>query len=430
MFSSRRIFLQKLAALGGSISISHLLPANIFEPLDDARHAIGQLSPEDCAKEETFWLQVRQAFSISNAVLNLNNGGVSPQPKVVQEAQRRFEELSNQAPSYYMWRILALGKEPLRKDLARLAACSPEQIAITGNASVALEMVIFGLRLQSGDEVVLSKHDYPKVKAAWKQRQHRDGIVLRWVDFDVPSTDDEYLAQQYIRAFSSKTKVVHITHMTNWTGQILPVRKIAEVARKRGIEVLVDGAHSFAQLLFEVPELLCDYFACSLHKWLCAPFGTGMLYVRKEKIKNLYPLMACDDPESEDIRKFEHWGTRALSVEQAILPAIDFHEYIGAARKRKRLLYLKNYWTERAAHIPGLRIHTPYEESHSGAIAAFSIEGIEPLDVISSLWKEPYRIHVSNVNLENVQAVRISPNVYTLRKDLNRLLEALEKLGK
>jgi selenocysteine lyase/cysteine desulfurase len=325
-----------------------------------------------------------------------------------------------------MWRFINAGKEPLRGELARLAGCDIEEVAVNRNASEALETVIFGLRLKRGDEVVLSKQDYPNMINAWKQRAHRDGIVLKWVDFEVPCTNNEYLVQQYNNAFTSKTKVVHITHMINWTGQVLPVRGIADAAKKRGIEVLVDGAHSFAQLQYKISELNCDYFGTSLHKWLCAPFGTGMLYVRKEKIKKMYPLLAAPDPEEDNIRKFENLGTRSIAIEQAIGHAINFHEYIGADRKEKRLFYLKNYWAEKAAQLPGVQVLTPLDKGFSGAIGLFSIAGMTPVEVLNFLYKKPYRIHASVVDWENIQGVRITPNVYTLTKDLDRLLMAIK----
>ncbi len=426
MSYNRRSFLQKLSAFSGVMAIPHLLPEAIAKPLENARKRVEGRPAEEVAKDESFWYQVMLSYTVSPLVLNLNNGGVSPQPRVVQKAVERLNAMSNESPSMYMSRLINAGKEPLRAELARLAGCDIEEVAVNRNASEALETIIFGLRLKKGDEVVLSNQDYPNMINAWKQRAHRDGIVLKWVNFEVPCTNNEYLVQQYKNAFTAKTKVVHITHMINWTGQVLPVRSIADTAKKRGIEVLVDGAHSFAQLQYKISELNCDYFGTSLHKWLCAPFGTGMLFVRKGKIKNLYPLLAASDPEEDNIRKFENLGTRSIAIEQAIGHAINFHEYIGADRKEKRLFYLKNYWAEKAAQLPGVQILTPLEKGYSGAIGLFSITGIAPIDTLNFLFKKPYRIHASIVNRENIQGVRITPNVYTLTKDLDRLLMAIQ----
>ncbi|MGA1545163.1 MAG: aminotransferase class V-fold PLP-dependent enzyme, partial [Saprospiraceae bacterium] len=267
------------------------------------------LSAEELATDETFWYQIQQSYTVSPTIMNLNNGGVCPQPRVVQEAVERYNRLSNEAPSHFMWHILDRGREPLRRNLAELAGCDPEEIAINRNSSEALETIIFGLPLKAGDEVVLTKQDYPNMINAWKQREQRDGIVLKWLDFQFPMEDKTSIVDTFVKAFTNQTKLVHITHIINWCGQILPVKEIANEAKERGIEVLVDAAHTFAHLNYKIPDLNADYFGTSLHKWLCAPFGSGMLWVRKEKIKKVYPLFAAPDPNSENIRKFEHLGT-------------------------------------------------------------------------------------------------------------------------
>src|SRR5204863_7850109 len=290
------------------------------------------ISPGDLAAEEDFWYYIQQSFTVSPGLINLNNGGVSPAPIPVQEAVKRFFDYSNEAPSYYMWRILDQGREPLRKNLAKLAGCDAEEIAINRNSSEGLETVIFGLQLKAGDEVVASKQDYPNMVNAYKQREMRDGIKMVWINLELPSEDENYLVNQYVNAFTGKTKVVHITHIINWNGQIITVKKIAAEAHKRGIEVVVDGAHSIFHFDFKISDLDCDFFASSLHKWLYAPIGSGMMYVRKSKIKNLYPLFAMDEPLKDDIRKFEALGTRPMFIEQAINKALDFHEMIGNER--------------------------------------------------------------------------------------------------
>ncbi len=393
--------------------------------LDQSTHRL----PEEFTTDEEFWYYVRQAYTVSANIINLNNGGVSPQPKVVQEAVERYNQLSNEAPSYYMWRILDQGREPLRAKLADLAGCDPEEIAINRNSSEAIETVIFGLRLKAGDEVVLTRQDYPNMINAWKQRAHRDGIVLKWINFDFPIEDEQQIVHAFVDAFTDKTRVVHITHVINWMGQILPVRAIADEAHQRGIEVLVDGAHSFAHIDFKIPDLHCDYFGTSLHKWLCAPFGSGMLYVRKQKIRHLYPLFAAPDPESDDIRKFESLGTRSFAIEQAIGQAVDFHHMIGSKRKQQRLHYLKKYWTERVLELPGVSIGTSLKPEFGCALALLKVAGKEPQEVADFLFKE-YKIHTVAINWENIHGVRITPNVYTSLKDLDTLVKGITHLCK
>lgn len=420
----RRDFFQKAGFFSLSAVAGRLILPDVADDMKDALKSIQDLSFNDQIKDKVFWSRIKQAYTVSPSILNLNNGGVSPQPLVVQEAVERYNKLSNEAPSYYMWRILDKGREPLRKRLALLAGCDAEEIAFNRNTSEALETIIFGLRLHKGDEVVLCKLDYPNMMNAWKQRAHREGIVLKWVDLELPMEDEDEIVSKYAEQFSEKTKVVHITHMINWMGQVLPVRKIADKAREKGIEVVVDGAHSFAHIDFRIEDLNCDYFGTSLHKWLCAPFGSGMIYVRKEKISKLYPLLAAPDPEEENIRKFEHLGTRSFAIEQAIGQAIDFHLMIGPERKASRLFYLKNYWCDQVKDLPGVRIGTSLKEGMSGAIALLMIDNKSPKEVAEYLMKD-HGIHTVSVFYHNVNGVRITPNVYTLEEDLDRLVDAI-----
>ncbi|MBK9481243.1 MAG: aminotransferase class V-fold PLP-dependent enzyme [Bacteroidetes bacterium] len=423
--NTRRHFLQKT----GLASLSLLFASDTWgKNLQNALDNHQQIDAETLATSEYFWHYVQQSYTTSGSIINLNNGGVSPSPKIVQDAMKRYHDMSNEAPSYYMWRILDQGREPLRERLAQLADVSAEEIALHRNASEALETIIFGLNLKAGDEVVLSKQDYPNMINAWKQREMRDGIKLVWVNHELPSVDNDYLANNYIDLFTARTKVVHITHIINWNGQILPVRQIADVAKKQGIEVLVDGAHSFAHFDFSITDLQCDYFGTSLHKWLGATIGTGFMYVRKEKIKSLFPLFGVDDPLKDDIRKFEALGTRPFFIEQAIEKAIDFHKMIGIERKEARLNYLKNYWINQVKDLPNIIINTPLQKGFSCAIANIAIKDKKHEDLDTFLF-EKYKIHVVSITWENIKGIRITPNVYTTLENLDRLVEGIRKFA-
>jgi len=428
--TNRRRFLQKAGTFSATAFFASLAEPAWSRNLGKVLREFEGISPDDIATEEDFWYYIQQSFTGSPGLINLNNGGVSPAPIPVQEAVKRYYDYSNEAPSYYMWRILDQGREPLRKNLAKLAGCEAEEVAINRNSSEGLETVIFGLQLKAGDEVVAAKQDYPNMVNAYNQRQKRDGIKMVWVNLELPSEDENYLAEQYIKAFTPKTKLVHITHIINWNGQILPVRKIADEAHKRGIEVIVDGAHSFAHFSFRIPDLGCDYFASSLHKWLYAPIGSGMMYVKKEKIKNIYPLFATnDDPLKNDIRKFENLGTRPFFIEQAIGKALEFHEMIGSERKEKRLLYLKNYWMEKVKDVPKVKINTSLNSKWGCAIGNVGIEGKKPADLETFLF-DKYKIHTVGIEWENIHGVRITPNVYTTTGHLDLLVEGIISFAK
>lgn len=387
-----------------------------------------KLPIQDAIEDEDFWGWVREQYTVSPNLINLNNGGVSPQPKCVQDAHIRYYQYSNEAPTYYMWRILDQGREPLREKLAELAGCSKEEIAINRNSTEGLNTIIFGLDLKTGDEVVLSKQDYPNMINAWKQREKRDGITLKWVDLPLPSENAEELSNVYIKAFTDKTRVVHITHMINWTGQILPLNRIVEEAQKRGIYVLLDAAHTFAHIDFLLSKTGCDFSATSLHKWLGAPFGSGMMYIKKENIQKVWTLLGSSLKE-DDIRKFETIGTRSFASEMAIGVAVDFHNIIGAKRKEARLRYLKDYWIKKVMDIPKVKIHTPLNPEFSCALAMFSIDGKKPQDIEQQLLNK-YKIHTTVIEWENLHGIRITPHIYTTLQELDKLVAAISEIAK
>jgi len=380
------------------------------------------------AADEDYWSFIQQAYTVNPNIINLNNGGVSPAPTIVQQALQRYNQLANEGPSYYMWRILDQGREPLRAKLAELAGCDPNEIAINRNATEALNTVIYGLRLQKGDEVIGTKQDYPNMIQAWKQRALREGIVYKQISFDFPIENDDAIVSAFEKSITPATKVLHITHLINWVGQIMPVKRLTDMAKRKGIQTIVDGAHSFGLLDFKIPDLGCDYFGTSLHKFLSAAVGSGMLWVKKDRIAALWPMMCNDKPESDDIRKFETLGTRSFPIEQAIGEAINFHNAIGSARKQARIHYLKNYWASAVQQIPGVKLHTSLDPRWSCAICGVSVAGKTPAQLDSELFNT-YKIHTVGIVWENIECVRITPHVYTTLKDLDKLIAAIKNIA-
>ena len=423
--ASRRSFLEGLSKAAGSLAfLSMANPVFAEEAYRKMEKYHNHPSPDD-----DFWGWIRESYTMSPNIINLNNGGVAPQPKVVQDAHIRFYQYCNEAPSYYMWQILDQGREPLREKLAELCGCSPEEVAINRNSTEGLNTVIFGLNLKAGDEVVLTKQDYPNMINAWKQREKRDGIKLVWLDLPLPIENDEDIVKMYTGAFTSRTRIVHVTHLINWTGQILPVKRIAQAAHKQGIEVIADGAHTLAHFEFKIPDLECDYFASSLHKWLSAPFGSGLLYIRKEKIKNVWALLSNNEPDGSDIRKFESLGTRSFAAEMAIGTAVDFHNIMGSKRKEDRLRFLKDYWVSQVKGLPGISFNQPDAKHQSCAIASIAVKNKKPEEVSGELFNK-YKIHSVAINWENIHSVRIAPNVYTSTRDLDKLVAAIKGMTK
>ena len=427
--SDRRTFIQQLGTATFAFGSNSLFNLAYAGEIEAANKRIADLTPLEAAREEDYWATIQQAYTVNPNLINLNNGGVSPAPKVVQDAVEQFNRLANQGPSFYMWRIIDMGREPLRQKLAELAGCDAEEIAVNRNATEALNTVIFGLPLKAGDEVIGTKQDYPNMVNAWRQRHQRDGLVYTQLSFDFPIEDDDTIVKAFEKAITPKTKLLHVTHMINWVGQILPVRKIADMAHAKGIEVLVDGAHSFGLLDFKIPDLHADYFGTSLHKFLSAPIGSGMLWVKKDKIEKVWPLLSNDKPLSGDIRKFESIGTRSFPIEQGIGEAVNFHNAIGPKRKEERVRYLKNYWGEKAKEIPGVKLYTSLDPRFSCAICGFGIEGKKPAEIEPKLF-EDYKIHTVAIAWENINVVRVTPHVYTKPSDLDKLVKAIAAIAK
>jgi isopenicillin-N epimerase len=391
---------------------------------DAASFAHGR-SADDVARDEDFWREIRHAFTIDRTIINLNNGGVSPSPRVVQEAMARYLAYSNEAPVYTMWQVLEPQLESVRRQLAADFGCDPEELAITRNASEALEIVQLGMELEPGDEVLTTNQDYPRMLTTWEQRARRDGIVVRMVSFPVPPPDMQHLVDIFERAIGPRTRVLHCCHITNRTGQIFPIREIVGMARARNIEVIVDGAHAYAHFPFTRDELGCDYYGTSLHKWLLAPHGTGFLYVRRDRIDRIWPLMAAPRAMDGDIRKFEEIGTHPAANHNAIAEALSFHHGIGAERKAARLRLLRERWMQRIESLPGVRIFTSRDPAQACGIGMFGIDGVRPGALVEHLWKRQ-RIIVTPMEHAEYSGIRVTPNVYTTLDEVDAFARAVE----
>lgn len=401
------------------------LRSDAAERIRDAAQGIAHLSPEQAAQDEDFWFQVRHAFTIDRNQINLNSGSVSPAPRVVQEAVRQYDTIVNMSPSLWVDDLLIPQRENIRQRLAGLFGCDPEELAITRNTTESLEIVQLGLDLKRGDEVVTTTQDYPSMLTAWRQRERRDGMVLKTVPFPVPPDSLDDLVARVERAITPRTRVVHICHVTYTSGQIFPVKRICDMSRARGIETIVDGAHGFAHFPFTRDDLGCDYYGTSLHKWLTAPVGTGFLYVRKEKIPAIWPLMPAPASMDGDIRKFEAIGTHPVSNRNAIAEAITFHESLGPERKAARLRLLKDRWVDRVRQLPRVRVLTPSDPAQSCAIATMRIEGIGA-QALTDWLQAKHRIHVRPRFVENEwEGIRVTPNVFTTLAEVDRFAEAI-----
>ncbi len=424
---NRRSFIKRFTAGLGTLSITSISHRAQAEVLEDTLQQF-QVSPlEKSVKDEKLWRQIKLAYTLNSNLLYLNSAGLCPQPKVVQDAVETYNRVANNGPTYYINRVLNQDISFVRQKLAILAGCSADEIALQANTIMAMYHIIFGLDWKAGDEVILTRQDYSSVKIAYEQLAQRYGVKLVWLDLDLPSNDESALVQKFAEAITPRTKLMHITHMINWVGQILPVKKICDIARSKNIVTLVDGAQTFAHLDFKIPELGCDFYATSLHKWLCAPFGTGFLYARKEKMPLVYPLYGSPEPQGDNITKFEHVGTIMRAPQYAVSNAIDFHLSIGSKLKERRLHYLKNYWVNALKDIPKLKINTAAGLDFSCGVAHFGIEGVDSQRLSHALLRK-HRIHVLAVDIGKIKGIRVSPNVFTTTADLDRFISVIEKM--
>ncbi len=380
--------------------------------------------PADAAQDEAFWIQIQQAFTLDRNLVNFNNGGCCPSPRIVQDALRRQIEFANQAPSYYMWRQLEPEIESVRRRLAAAFGCDAEEMAITRNASEALEICLNGFDLKPGDEILTTTQDYPRMITTIKQNERRYGVKLVQVRVPPAPQSKRELVEAFERGLTSRTRMILVSHVVFLTGQIYPIREIARLGEARKIPVIVDGAHAFAQFPFDRDQLACDYYGTSLHKWLMAPVGTGFLYVRKDKIPGLWPLMAANPEQTKDIRKFEEIGTHPAANHNAIGEALTFHELIGAERKAARLRFLRSRWTDRLRDEKNVRFHTNLNSDHSCGLTTVEIVGLD-LDKFITWLHDKHGIFVTGINHEDFKGIRVTPNVYTTLDEVERFAEAM-----
>jgi len=384
------------------------------------------LNPEQSAANEDFWFAVQQAFTEDRNIINLNNGTVQNGLRIVQDAVRRHNEFSGNAAAHSMF-ILANEIESCRRRLGAHLGCDPEELVICRGGTEAAQIPIMGLDLKRDDEVITTNQDYPRLISSWKQREKRDGIVLKIVQLPQPPVPLDQFYRLVEQQVTPRTKVIMVCHMTHWTGQMAPIRQISDMAHSRGIEVLVDGAHGFMHVPFKLADLGCDYYTASLHKWLMAPPGNGFVRIPRDKISKIWPLTPpwTDDPK--DIRRFEDVGTRTPANRVAIAEAISFNEGIGIERKSERIRFLKERWTHRLRRIPRVRFYSSLDPAESCGIASFRVEGMDMAKLSEHLLSK-WGIVVTPVKHPDglIDGVRAVVNVSLSAKEVDYFADVME----
>ena len=425
---SRRSFLRAAGAAGGVATATRHF--NVERVLA-ASQAVAGRSPEDVAQDEFYWRQIKMDFELDRSIINLNNGFTCPTSRMALESEIRFLHEINMAPIFYQFPI-ADRCQTFRVRMAQEFGCDPEEVALTRGASESLQIVQNGIDLKPGDEVLTTEQDYPRMLTTWDQRMRRDGIKVTRLQFPVPTTGD-FLYNMFEKAITPRTKVIHHTHITNLTAQLFPVQRIARLARSKGIVTIVDGAHALGQFPFKLRDLECDAYGVSLHKWLLAPIGNGMLYVRKEMIPRFWPLQAAPEQQDDDIRKFESIGTHPWAIRAALGEALAYHQAIGGERKAARLRYLTLRWVNALKKYPRVQILTDMSEpAQAWALCAVNIKGIDVGD-LSKFLMDKYRIVVVGLKggvppnqVFDYQCLRVSPNIYTMPEEIDTFIEGME----
>ena len=427
MERNRRNFLQTLSSAAAGMGVFPVFTKSWFSELEAALASFGEAAPDTIARDENYWYHIQNAFNQSPHIINLEYGYMSPQPVEVMQAQFANIKMVNENTSFYMRRRSYNESKGVTQQMAELAGCSTEEIVITRNTTEALDTVITGIDFKPGDEAIMCDLDYSSMLQAFDQQSRRLGVTNVFIDLPFHPQSDDEIVSVYERAITPNTKVILVTHLNNITGQVLPVRAISDMAHRHGVEVICDGAHSFAHIDFKIPELGCDYFGASLHKWLCCPMGAGILYVKKDKIANVWPLFPDTNFPEDDIRKFTHIGIHPVATNLTIANAIRFHTMVGAQRKEARLKYLKSYWTEKVKDLPKMTIHTPWDLDRSSALVLIEVEGYSPDALVKTLYEEHRIFTVARKN-KVVNGVRITPHLMTRLEELDALVEALTSI--
>jgi selenocysteine lyase/cysteine desulfurase len=423
MSTSRRSFL-RTAAAGAALP---MFAPRMLDALERRLEPFAQATPAASATDEAFWAEIRKAFPRYDYI-NLENGYSSPQPGPTFDAFNRHIQTVNSGLSFYMRRKRADDYVAVKKQLAEVAGCPAEEIAITRNTTESLGVVIHGMDLAPGDEAVMCNQDYGTMLEQFRQQSRRRGLKCVEIAIPLHPKDDAEMVDTYAKAITARTKVLLVSHMVNITGQILPVRKIAEMAHARGVAVIVDAAHSFAHVAFTMPDLDGDYLGASLHKWLCTPLGLGLLHIKKDKIRGVWPLFGETSVPDDDIRKFERIGTQPVWAAMALADAIRFHKMVGAERKEARLRYLQQYWTDRVRDIPKVYLNTP-KGTRACGIANVGITGMTPGDLATALF-DRYKIYTVAIDTVPVKGTRVTPHLYTTTAELDAFVKALGELAR
>jgi len=417
----KRNFLKKVSLLG-------LTAFPVFGNIEKLMGSVAHLKTDELASNEDFWEKIRATYKLKPDYINLENGFYCFLPEDTLEHFIKHVREVNYQGSYYMRTYQKENKKKVAAKLAEMAGCGADELIITRNTTESLDTIIGGIHWGKGDEAVMANQDYGAMINMFKLVKKRYGIKLKFIDVPMHPENDEEIVAAYEAAITRKTKLLMVCHMVNITGHILPIAKICNMAHAKGVEVMVDGAHAFGHFNFSINDLDCDYYGTSLHKWMSAPLGAGFLYVKKQNIPKIWPLIGSGEREEFDILALNHTGTHPCHTDLAIANAINYHNAIGSDKKEARLRYIQNYWTDKVRDLDHVILNTPKDKHRSCAIANVGIKGMKPKDLAKTLL-DKHKIWTVAIDGVGVHGCRITPNVYTTTKELDVLVDAIKSMG-
>ncbi|WP_326640819.1 aminotransferase class V-fold PLP-dependent enzyme [Streptosporangium sp. NBC_01755] len=393
------------------------------------------VAPERLARDEGFWNTVARQYRVSRDFVNLENGYYGIMPEPVRRAYHRNTDHLNEVSSYLLRNTYKGQADQVRKRIATMLGVSMEEIALTRGGTEALQLLIAGyLRLRPGDSVMYADLDYHSMQYSMNWLRDRRGVRVERLVIPEPATRQAVL-DAYAQAFREhpRVRLLLLSHMNNRTGLVVPVREIAAMARERGIDVIVDAAHSWGHLDFTLGDLDADFAGFSLHKWMGMPLGAGFLYIRKDRLADIDVAFGDETFPRDDIRSRVHAGTLNVAPVLTADAALDFHDTLGAAAKQARLRFLRDRWVGQVLDIDNLEILTPEEPAMYGTITAFRITGrtseAENVAIATDLMKR-YRIFtVNRGGPARGSCVRVTPALFSTCDDVDLLAVAVRDIA-
>ena len=417
MSVSRRDFIHKSIAAG-----------SLF-PLFSMSYDRDVINIKNNYRGENYWNNIAGMYHQNVKFINLESGYFSPSPESVKDYWINYVNEINESPSYYMRNSQVDMREKVREKLANYSGIKTSELVLTRNTTESMNIIIQGIKLKKGDEILRTNLEYPNIIQALDMRERRFGTKVRIVDVPIHPKNQQEIVDKVIAAVNKKTKVILISHMVFLNGQVFPVKEVCAKAREMGLETIVDGAHSFSHVDMDISEIGCDYYASSLHKWLGAPLGNGLLYVREGNADRLWPLYGDTDYDDDNIMKLEHLGTRPCSDQNGIIPAVDFNLEIGKTEKSQRLKFLQMRWASELKDQKNIILNTPLGEGQSYGIANVGVKNLHPSELADKLFDD-YNIFTVPIDDDRgIRGVRVSPNLYSTVEDIDKFIEAMLRIA-